>query len=88
MPVSVVGKPSSEARMPSSEPCRPLPSIISAMPRNSAQHERTAAIIRRYPVSRLPAFATRPTVARQEVLVATRLDDSSRRAVAQARSSG
>ena len=29
--------------MPSSEPCSPLPSIISAMPMNSAQELATAA---------------------------------------------
>jgi hypothetical protein len=64
-----------------------LPSIISAMPRNSAQQDRTAAIIRRHPVAR-PHCLVRGRPVPGKIKLILQPDDPSRAAVAPARSSG
>ncbi len=45
IPMVAVENPSMAARRPSRVPCSPLPSMISAMPRSSAQQLLTAAIM-------------------------------------------
>ena len=43
MPMAGVANPSISERIPSSEPCRPLPAIRRAVPRNSTQTDTTTA---------------------------------------------